>query len=135
MRWLRSAFSLTWKFRNLNRYAEELYNRFRGLARAFYRTYRWLHTPQRRPWLESAQAIQFQAMDEKAPKKVGSLMDDGFGDFSTWAAQEQLDPKEAYQAIWFWVRRSIDGTDQLFFQVLSDIMSVHDAYYFEVWKE
>jgi hypothetical protein len=40
---------------------------------------------------------------------------------------ERFDSNRASSAIYFWVRRSIDGTSDLFFSILADALSTYSS--------
>ncbi len=131
--WLQSMFDEMRQDSNWNKLLRYLYGDVRPMTRAFYRMYYWVHAPGRKQWFASKKARYFSHPEEREmydvelDKKLYDLMD-GYNN-------AELHPSDAIQAIRFWIRRSVDGTDQQFFKLLSDIMNAYDGEYAVQWKE
>ncbi len=134
--WLKHTFGVIQKDPTLKEVGQKLFVHLRGQARAAYRMYFWVHAPERQEWFGQTKAKYIQLMAEK---KLGgdalSYPEDELVGLWEWAEQEQLDAFEAYSGGKFWFRRSIDGTDQQFFELLKDIMQTYDGFYASVWEQ
>jgi uncharacterized protein (TIGR02145 family) len=101
--------------------AQKVYNqRLKSMAHTYYEAYFYINRD--RPYLEQLQKEYLDEVFSEGGTEDGSLQET-FRDFADAMEQEkQADWYEAVTAPAFWLRRSIDGTDEQFINILETLI-------------